>query len=317
MNNEPKWTKSILIAVVLALLATAVVPSEHMQPLNAATAASSSADPIASGHWQFDRYDPIIVSEADAHGLDPFIVKGQILLESYFNPNAISPWGDLGLMQLKAATFKALGYTGSWCGMFDPWTNIYYGTLDMQHLLWQFGNIDLALQAYNIGSQSVANGARNWAYSNWAEHYAQMFRDEHASLYGSGGGGSSSSSSSSQGSSGSSSSQSSGSTSSTSTRANANNNMQYTVRLGDYLYEIGQTYGASWQNIAQINNIRYPYLIYPGEILRFHEPKYTVTSGDTMYSIAQKFHVSWQSLAHSNRIAAPYVLQPGEQLVIP
>lgn len=42
----------------------------------------------------------------------------------------------------------------------------------------------------------------------------------------------------------------------------------YTVKAGDYLSKIGPIVGLSWQKIAEINGIKPPYTIYPGQVLR-------------------------------------------------
>lgn len=39
----------------------------------------------------------------------------------------------------------------------------------------------------------------------------------------------------------------------------------YTVKSGDTLSAIGAKYGVSWQKIAQVNKIKNPDLIYPGQ----------------------------------------------------
>jgi uncharacterized protein YvpB len=41
----------------------------------------------------------------------------------------------------------------------------------------------------------------------------------------------------------------------------------YTVQRGDYLIALAERFGISWQELAVRNNIRYPYMIYPGQVL--------------------------------------------------
>lgn len=41
----------------------------------------------------------------------------------------------------------------------------------------------------------------------------------------------------------------------------------YTVQRGDYLIALAERFGISWQELAARNNIRYPYTIYPGQVL--------------------------------------------------
>lgn len=44
--------------------------------------------------------------------------------------------------------------------------------------------------------------------------------------------------------------------------------LTYVVKSGDYLSKIAQQFNVSWQDIAALNNITYPYTIYPGQVLK-------------------------------------------------
>jgi hypothetical protein len=179
----------VALIIILSISALSFVVGNNQSVFSHSyiAAASSTSDPIATGNWQQDQYDSIIISESQAHGLDPFIVKGQIALESQFNTWAVSQvinsacdWThDEGLMQVNAYCQQ----TGS-ANLFDPATNIYYGTQQLASAYWQTGSIDLALQAYNIGLPNVLAGGRNWAYSSAVESYAQQFENEHCAVYG-------------------------------------------------------------------------------------------------------------------------------------
>lgn len=241
-----KNTRIALLATIAAiLLASAFLPALGRSGSAVAhVRASASSDPIATGNWQQDQYDSIIVPLAQQNGLNPFVIKGQIMLESGFNTWAVSMvinWScggthDEGLMQINPYC------SGQWNGLFDAWTNINYGTQSMGSLLRQFGDISLALQAYNIGAGSVQAGQRNWGYSSAVLNWAQTFQNEHNNIYGY-----------------TPPTQSSGSSGS--------GGWTYTVHSGDYLYALGQRFGVNWQSIAQANGIYSPYIIYPGEQL--------------------------------------------------
>ena len=50
-----------------------------------------------------------------------------VSVESNFNPKARGRAGEIGLMQIKLATARLMGYRGSKKGLYDPETNIKYG----------------------------------------------------------------------------------------------------------------------------------------------------------------------------------------------
>jgi LysM repeat protein/uncharacterized protein YvpB len=42
----------------------------------------------------------------------------------------------------------------------------------------------------------------------------------------------------------------------------------YTVQKGDYLIALAKRFGISWQELAELNSIGYPYVIHPGQVLQ-------------------------------------------------
>jgi soluble lytic murein transglycosylase-like protein len=48
-------------------------------------------------------------------------------VESTYNPKARGAVGEVGLMQLRPATARMVGYSGSMSALYDPETNIAYG----------------------------------------------------------------------------------------------------------------------------------------------------------------------------------------------
>ena len=90
---------------------------------------------------------------AGRHGLPPELLHSVIQVESNYNPNAVSPKGALGIMQLIPATARRFGVTD----VFDPVENIEGGARYLQYLLALFdGDYPLALAAYNAGENAVA-----------------------------------------------------------------------------------------------------------------------------------------------------------------
>jgi LysM repeat protein/GH25 family lysozyme M1 (1,4-beta-N-acetylmuramidase) len=105
------------------------------------------------------------------------------------------------------------------------------------------------------------------------------------------------------------------------------NGRTYTVVRGDNLSSIGARTGVAWKTIADLNGIKDPYIIYPGQILRLTGANnapvpaapntYTVVSGDYLVRIGEKTGRNWQSIASLNGIKPPYTIYPGQVLRLP
>ena len=103
-----------------------------------------------TGSQTLNRY---IQLAARYHQVDPLLVKAVIKAESNFDPNALSPKGAQGLMQLMPGTARDLEVDDP----FDPFQNINGGTRYLRYLLDNFnGNVELSLAAYNAGPGRVA-----------------------------------------------------------------------------------------------------------------------------------------------------------------
>ena len=69
--------------------------------------------------------DAVIARHAAANGLPVELVHRVVIRESRYNPRARNG-GNLGLMQIKHATARGVGYSGSAAGLLDAETNLTY-----------------------------------------------------------------------------------------------------------------------------------------------------------------------------------------------
>jgi soluble lytic murein transglycosylase-like protein len=97
-------------------------------------------------------YTAIVARYASTYGVPASLAHAVISVESNYRPNARGSAGEVGLMQIKPATARAMGYSGSASGLFDPETNIKYGMkyLAMAHQL-SGGSTCGTILKYNAG----------------------------------------------------------------------------------------------------------------------------------------------------------------------
>jgi soluble lytic murein transglycosylase len=107
----------------------------------------SSARAVAEAIWR----------ESKKHALDPMLILAVIKVESEFRPAAVSSYGARGLMQLLPAVAHSLAEDAevdAWDGeksLHDPVTNIKLGAFYLGRLRERFGDLTVALTAYNRG----------------------------------------------------------------------------------------------------------------------------------------------------------------------
>ena len=124
--------------------ATGVDTAKPTDPVSLAASASNQPEPVR---------DPrdLLRDAAQRAGLPPAFVESVAQVESALRPNALSPKGAMGVMQLMPATARAMDADPS-----DTAQNIDAGVRLLRDLLVRYdGDVVKALAAYNAGEGAV------------------------------------------------------------------------------------------------------------------------------------------------------------------
>jgi hypothetical protein len=115
--------------------------------------AAFSPRPFGGGGIErYGRYDDLVREAAAYYQLPEAFVRAIIRVESDFDPQALSPAGAQGLMQLMPETAARMLVTDVW----DPRENIFGGCRYLRVLANTFnGDLDLTIAAYNAGEGAV------------------------------------------------------------------------------------------------------------------------------------------------------------------
>ncbi|MGO0122354.1 lytic transglycosylase domain-containing protein [Desulfothermobacter acidiphilus] len=121
-------------------------------------------------HYYPFPYREIIFRQAQANGVDPFLVAAVIKTESNFRPEAVSPRGAVGLMQLLPSTAREVAQREGEKGwqpeeLYDPDINIALGTRYLALLFQEFHDPIKVLAAYNGGRGNVERWLRDSTWS--------------------------------------------------------------------------------------------------------------------------------------------------------
>ncbi|WP_201527959.1 lytic transglycosylase domain-containing protein [Psychrobacter frigidicola] len=116
------------------------------------SAARNYGSSAASNSGSRNAYDSYIRDSSARHGVDPGLLKAMMHTESAFNPNARSPVGAQGLMQLMPATARRFKVSNAW----NPAENIEGSAKYIAWLMRRFNNnVEFAVAGYNAGEGNV------------------------------------------------------------------------------------------------------------------------------------------------------------------
>jgi hypothetical protein len=107
--------------------------------------------PESTGLGGSSPYASLFEQAGARYGIDPSVLASVARHESGFDPNAVSPAGALGLMQIMPGTARGLGVDPM-----DPRQAVDGAARLLSGHLQQFGSLDLALAAYNAGPGAVS-----------------------------------------------------------------------------------------------------------------------------------------------------------------
>jgi soluble lytic murein transglycosylase-like protein len=150
-----------------------VEPDEEVDP--------EAARPEAPGGTAGSRPAPqiqdverLIAESARRYALPRSLVRAVARAESSFRPDAVSPKGARGVMQLMPGTAKELGVSNA----LDPAENIDAGARLLRQLLEKYeGRVAEALAAYNAGPAAVARAGGVPRYRETRGYIRRVVRD--------------------------------------------------------------------------------------------------------------------------------------------
>jgi hypothetical protein len=123
----------------------------------AAIASFSLSHPAQAQRAQ---YETLVAKHAKANLVPPALVHRVILRESGYRAELLGRGGTIGLMQIKLATARGLGYTGDAEGLRDPDTNLTYAV------------------KYLAGAYRAANGDHDRAVHYYASGYYEVAKQQ-------------------------------------------------------------------------------------------------------------------------------------------
>ena len=133
-------------------------------PVRAAPALPPSQAPLSPPSRDETRVmvlAPTVTAAARAYGLDPLLMHAIAHVESRHNPQAVSPVGARGAMQLTPATARRFGVADPERTLFDADTNVRASAALLHTLERRYGgDTRLVLAAYNAGEGAVEKFGR-------------------------------------------------------------------------------------------------------------------------------------------------------------
>ena len=165
-SNKKKKTNDFLIVVIgifaaFAILFIMVSILKRGVENSLREMKNKTEEYVPSGFTYSTDYEEYVEKYSEEFEVDPVLVFSVIKVESNFQPRATSNVGARGLMQLMEEAYDWVKFrldddSESFDDMYDPETNIRYGTYYLSFLMERYdGSIDLTAAAYHCGMGQV------------------------------------------------------------------------------------------------------------------------------------------------------------------
>ena len=152
--------KAVWIAIIVFLLI--LVTAAIIIALNWKKIVKKAEDLLPSSFTYPTEYEEFVLKYSKEYNVDPVLIFSIIKTESGFDPKATSDVGARGLMQIMPEAFNWLKFHMNdnrditFDSMYDPQTNIQYGTYFLSFLMQRYDNsIELTAAAYHGGFGAV------------------------------------------------------------------------------------------------------------------------------------------------------------------
>lgn len=157
-----------LLGIAVLMLASPALAQQSASAESAEQTAAAAAESTPSDMTSpRAKLDVLIAKHAKQNGIPEALVRRVIVRESRYNPRAIGKGGALGLMQIKHATARGLGYSGPASGLLDAETNLTYA---VRYLAGAYraaeGNADRAVAYFAKGYYYVTKRKALHAYAS-------------------------------------------------------------------------------------------------------------------------------------------------------
>ncbi len=119
------------------------------------------------------QFQHLVVEAASRHRIDPRLIAAVIEVETKWDPHAVGPFGELGLMQILPSTGEFLARNAGMeeYDLADPATNLHLAAGYLAGLIEEYGIIAKALAVYNGGP----GAAQAWETSIYAHKVLRMY----------------------------------------------------------------------------------------------------------------------------------------------